>query len=990
MDRASSAVLWMAIVAPRRFRSLFGELSREPAGTPSLVRGVLQGQPSSLCFPPSLDPCINAVNPFAPNLDCYDALEVVEISETSGVDPASLAIGDHNNDPKNFSQLVPGTYLVKDIKSEAWVDSIENVGDTDSCMRIQGRVKDSNEDFFIDLSCDTTEGVSATLSFDCPDVGLCSVREGNEFSPALLVIQGVLKVVDASEAECVGLEAQIELTGTGLVDEAISARARFANYTAEQRITLFAEGEETELITTRGIALTSPAANTPLGLLTFPTTVPAGCPSLLKQRIFTITSGDVAAGGVIAATASGFSYDQDDNVVLKRLFEVEDGSGESAERFNRICRLAADEDRIPAEEERLVAEQAAIGVDPSRALVGVEAPSLWFPLFKPDQSPAFPLFNARTVARYSVTRRFVPDEIADEFNITIPDREQSKIFLWKAWFDARPTVGLTLSLVQILCAEKVTVLPLTFKLENLETGSSLDLILKAEMGYLLHHDAGVYVECRGLELETLPAGFSETDVIPVGIEAGSIAAVGVNSEVGTLSDNVFVDVLIQERNGSTTSLQDEGVVSNLSQYNCVEAIQTEQREIHTTVLVYEKQDDGNQTSDDIIFNKTCKVGFECFAACPGPRLPVAPSTGVQPGTYQLFDATFRNLTDLWTITDGDFLPGPLRYSSGCLSIFQDRTSEGCIENAYNHSSCTNHVDEKVYSCEPDQERGIGVHVEVEYHLAALNDTFTKGFWKPSTLADVVIKGAVRQVGPPQCAGSIVFVEGAFLVAVGFQNSFVSPSEGGPSFGDEINTQLFDLGDAEGFQLGIPEALLTSSVRLMEIQYTLLRLSEKEGASVERCFNRNSSTTISTTDVVYAPGSSDEYKAYFSAMEVYLSDTAFDAEYRFRPGREGGAPLLHDDELGLRLYSQIDTRTVNGNFIHNAAALFGRLGNFCNETNEVMIQCQRSHRLQLMADGEPMALDDDLINSIATVVSSSAATKQRKSLSCPSGQSLVLV
>ncbi|CEM11936.1 unnamed protein product [Vitrella brassicaformis CCMP3155] len=951
---------------------LYGALSREPEGTPSLVRGVLQGQPSSLCSPPSLDPCTNSVNPFAPNLDCYNALEVVEIAETSGVDPASLAIGDHNNDPKSFSQLVPGTYLVKDIKSEAWATEIENVGDTDSCMRIQGRAGGSHEDFFIDLSCSTTEGVSAILSFDCPHVGLCSVREGNEFSPALLVIQGVLKVVDASEAECIGLDAQIELTGTGLVDEAISARARFANYTGEQRITLFGEGEETELITTRGIALVSPAASSPLGLLTFPTAVPSGCPSLLNQRIFTITSGDVAAGGVIAATASGFSYDQNDNVVSKKVFEVEEGSGKSAEDFNRACRVAAAEDRIPAEQERLVAEQVAIGADPSRALVGIEAPSLWFPLFKTGQSPAFPLFNARTVARFSVIRVFEPREIADEFGV---NDTRSKIFLWKDRLDKLQTTGPTLSFVQILCAENVTVLPLTFKLENLETGSSLDLILKGRLTYLLDQEAGVYVDCRGLVLQTLPAGFSKPYVFPGGLEAGSIAAVGVDPEFGTLGDTVFVDVLIEETDGSTTSLRDEGVVANLSQHNCMGANQTEQRQVDATVLVYERQDDGNRTSDDVILNTACKIGFECFAACPEPRLPVAISTAVQPGTYQLLDADFISVESLYTIIGGK-RPAPRRDSFGCLSMFEYRESEGCIKKGYNDSTCTVVVDERIYSCEPDQARGTGVQLKVEYEPAALNGSLTKGFFKPSTLANVVIKGAVYQTEPSECAGSIVFVEGTLLVAVGFQNSF----QGG-GFGDEVNTKLFGLDNAEGLQLGIPEALLTSSVRLMDIEYTLLSLAEHGNATVERCFNANLSTTISTKDIVSAPEGSDE-DAYFALFDVYLADRAFDGAYRFSPGRDAGAPQLSDDQLGLRLLSQIGTRTVNSNFIQDAAVLLGRLASFCNKTNEVMIQCQRSKRLQLMADGDPLAVDDDLVHSIATVVSSGAGPVNIGSLTAP--------
>ncbi|CEM35930.1 unnamed protein product [Vitrella brassicaformis CCMP3155] len=693
-----------------------------------------------LCWPASFDKCINTVNPFAPNRDCYDVLDAAEIAETSGVDPAFLAIGDHNNNPKNFSQLVPGTYLVKDVALEAWADSIENLGDTDSCMRIRGRMEGSHEDFFVDLSCNTTEGVSAIVSFDCPE----------------LVIHGVLKVVNASEAECIGIEAQIELTGAGLVDEANSTRARFANYTAEQRLTLVAEGEETGFITTRGIALISPGFNFPLGLLTFPTTVPPSCPSLLNERIFTITSGDVGTGSVLVTTASGFGYDPND---IERLFEVEEGSGRFANDFNKWCREAPPMNRRPPHE-----------------LAGIKTPSPWFPLFKTGQSPAFPLFNARTVARYSVTSAFHPNKIADEFGIS---------------------------------------------LDNLETGSSLDLILKAQLGDLLDQEAGVYVECRGLVLQTLPAGFSEPYLIPGGLKTGSIAAVGLDPEVGTLGDTVFVDVLINETDGSTTSLRDEGVVANLSQHNCFGANQTGQREINATVLVYERLEEGSRSSEDVIFHTECKIGFECFEACSGARLPVSSPAAVQSGTYELLDAPFQTIRSSYETISG--------YSA-----------------------------------------------------------------------------------PPR----------SLLVGVGFQGDFLSLSEGGPAFGDKINTQLFDLLAAEGLQLSLPEVLLTSSMTLLKAEYTLLSLAEGEAATVETCFNAESRTRVTSKDLVHGPF----WSTLGSRFEVFLSNSHYDQKYRSHPFR---GPLLNDDELGLRSESQISVNvSADSSAIWNAAALFGRLGTFC--------------------------------------------------------------
>ncbi|CEM32806.1 unnamed protein product [Vitrella brassicaformis CCMP3155] len=178
-------------------------------------------------------------------------------------------------------------------------------------MRIQGKINDENglDGFFLDLSCDTAEGVSATLQFECPDTGLCSDREGNALQPAVATIQGVMNVVNASNAACKGVEAQIEVTLTGFVDESESLIAQQFEYDQTQRILIVGDDEQSDLVTARAIGILSPAAQTGLGLLAFPDTVPERCDVLLNQRVFTVTSGETEAGGIIALIASGFGRD---------------------------------------------------------------------------------------------------------------------------------------------------------------------------------------------------------------------------------------------------------------------------------------------------------------------------------------------------------------------------------------------------------------------------------------------------------------------------------------------------------------------------------------------------------------------------------------------------------------------------------------------------------------------------------------------------------
>jgi len=163
---------------------------------------------------------------------------------------------------------------------------------------------------------------------------------------------------------------------------------------------------------------------------------------------------------------------------------------------------------------------------------------------------------------------------------------------------------------------------------------------------------------------------------------------------------------------------------------------------------------------------------------------------------------------------------------------------------------------------------------------------------------------------------------------------------------------------------------------MKVEYTLLSLAEE--ATIEACFNANKSRKVSTKDLVFHPDGQTKTKI------SYFDVSRFNGDLQEIQSESFGAPLLNDDELGLKSFLHIDSNIEGDIFSLSSSVLLGNLTNFCDETNKILIQCQPAKRLQLVADHGSRAADDELVNSIATVVSSGAGFDYIANLTAPPG------
>ncbi|CEL99377.1 unnamed protein product [Vitrella brassicaformis CCMP3155] len=931
---------------------LFGPLSPEAAGTASLSVGVNEGQPSSLCTQQDLDGCSNIVNGLGVNLDCFDDLPVVDRRNDSGPSAAEFVIGDPNEDPEPFQQLVAGTYLLEDIPAGSWLDTVENVGDSDSCFRIQGGDEEDEDFFFLDLSWNTTEGVTALIDFNCPPVGPCSIRIGSLFLPALFSIQGVLEVVNSTFPGCVGIPVQIELTGAGLVDEAASFSLNQANFNESQRVIAIQEPGGTDVIVTRGAGLSSPGAQVGLGLLTFPEVAPEGCPSLFKQRIFTITTGEIEAGGLLAVTASGTSSFEDElgEVMTEAIFELNVTGTSNATDLSDVCNTAQ---LVPVEGEsgrrrRAVAMATAIREQSIFSteledLGGIVIPAVFFPLFKPGQSPDFPFLNAVSINRFTTIRRFNATALANEFLIDDPTDSVSL-------FDTLPSADN----VSVLCVEETEVLPITFGLLNLESEASLDLILKGQLGDLQDtDDDGVVIECRGPLLQTLPAGFNETFIIENGLNIGSIAAVSVDPSLGTIGKDIFVDALIDETDGSVTSLREEGTVFSLSQHNCAGVNMTVSKRIEALIQVVDEE------GEEIFSETTCQLGF--VQPCRETSLPLENPASVQPGIYQLEPAPYLFAEQIFSVDP--FSDDPR--IDGCVSFYDLADFGNCTPPECQLDN------ERVFQCRPDEERGIGLQLEVILDLEELDGDTTPGLLSPRALATVQLRGTVEQVWPPECEGTLVFVEGSLLVGAGQTRQDITPRGLFELIRQDLLDALPDIADAplattlQDFfildeSLAYPELLLTSSLQLTELEYTLRSLAE--GRTVEECFNAEGLTTVSAQDVVPFRVSEGVSDAALSPLPV---NTTSEGDIIGIPpivdvstgsinfASQGTLPPnidVDDDVLTLGVRAPLSA-SIEPPQTQNQSTVFGRLTALCNLPEEVAIQCKPSLPIPLIAGAD---------------------------------------
>ncbi|CEM32985.1 unnamed protein product [Vitrella brassicaformis CCMP3155] len=717
------------------------------------LTGVTGGQSSSLCFPPALDPCFNSVNRFAVPLDCAASLPVVERMEDIGPDPREQSVKPNGPPPvpqqSTFAQLVPGTYLFQDVHSDAYLDTISNTGtNVSSCMRIQGKPDDDSglDGFFLDLSCNTAEGVSVTLQFDCPDTGLCSQREGN---PAVATIQGVLRVENASNLACRGVDAQIEMTLTGFVDEAESLIAQQFEYDQLQRILIIGNETQDDLVTARALGLISQARDFSLGLLTFPDDVPESCDILLNQRVFTVTSSQ-EAGSILALATSGYGRNTTSgDIIRKNPLEVSQFAFDNREAFQKCSEVCGD----------AAPSSGILGIDFSLALLGEVLPTIFFPIYQPEQSPDL------SFSSFFIGDSFFTNTTLDTTECSGDDR-----------FNRSGRE------VSALCTEALDLeRPRSFELFSAETGVSLDLILKGQLGNLID-GREVLANCRGLRLQNLPVDFDPGDdalyaqplVEPSSF--GEVVSVALALNEGVLGADTCV------------------FISTDGTHTCKGITRGSEHRINASVEIFSTVDDPTikscterfsdfATGDGDVLPNRCVIAFERFEACP--EIVLNASSTAQPSSYRM--------TDLDT--------------GWCIRIRPEDSTEEVF----------------LFSCEGEDA---DLQVRINYDVEALDGRIAlRSLGQPQVgFANVGFKGTVRQVWPPECEGILMFVEGTQAGGLSFEPQ-----------GEELTYpgETSYLPTIREFAKSIaPELIFTSSASFANMDYTIL--SAPDNISAERC------------------------------------------------------------------------------------------------------------------------------------------------------------
>ncbi|CEM00731.1 unnamed protein product, partial [Vitrella brassicaformis CCMP3155] len=835
-------------------RGLFGEAAEVAQGDVRLTKGVVSGKPSSLCFPAELDPCFNAVNRFAVPFDCADSLPVVERREDMGPDPRNQSWLPNERFPvpqeSTFAQLVPGTYLFEDVHSNAYLDTIKNVGTgVSSCMRIQGKKNDDSgfDDFFLDLSCDTTEGVSVTLQFDCPDTGLCSNRTENELLPALAVVQGVMVVKNASTPACEGIEAQIEVALTGYVDESESLIAQQFEYDRTQRILIIGNERQDDLVTARTLVILSPAAHTGLGVMTFPDDVPEQCDVLLNERIFTVTSGGTNAGGILALAASGYTTGPRGEIIRKNPLEVSHFALDNQEAFrecSKICKRTAIDyweasarGVAPSE----VESGFSLGKDLKQALLGEALPSISYPIYGPGQSPDLP-FGSVLTGDFPFIQ---VNEEQQRLNDTLANCAPLLEAKGKPLLENLENLAIPVS---VLCTPGTdpTAPFRSFELFNTETGTSLDLVVKGKLGELIDRRK-VLANCRGPMLQTFPSGFAEIDF-------------DFFKQLGLLNSNVVGDItsIALAPTPDTGSLgKDTCVIANLTQLtdfscrhdgkaltgnqNIVATVQVVRREgDETQVLCNEtiaKLDNKTVAKDDVtvIWEQKCMMGFECFEACPAANLSAPPTA--QPSTYRMTDIQ-SNSPALEDGTD----PPPV--DQWCLNMEVDRFTDTSDRAPKNQSTY-------YFSCEGEWA---DVQVRIRYDVDNLDGRIApvnySGNDQPQVgFVNVHIKGTVEQVWPEKCNGTLVFVEGTLVGGLSFDPVEDEALQRGKEKTTTFAPVIEDLGPGVN-RTGVLllETLITSSALIGEMEYTVINASDACDLNVTQTFKYKKNATYNSSEI----------------------------------------------------------------------------------------------------------------------------------------------
>uniref|UniRef100_A0A7S1NY39 Uncharacterized protein n=1 Tax=Vitrella brassicaformis TaxID=1169539 RepID=A0A7S1NY39_9ALVE len=733
-----------------------------------------------------------------------------------------------------------------------------------------------------------------------------------------------MRVENASNPACKGVEAQIEVTLTGFVDESESLIAQQFHYDEPQRILIIGNDEQSDLVIARVIAILSPAAHTPLGLLTFPDDVPEECDVLLNERIFTVTSGETEAGGILALAVSGYGRDVSTRgTISKKPLEASDFAFDNQEAFwncSEICRNATEENTQDREMGTASSEQTGLaapipiilGEDLSRALVGEVLPTILFPIYNPDESPQMS-FSSALIG----DRRFV----VTSFDVTCLDNTDAGIKFSNS-SEVRPHT------VSVLCTKPPDEErpsqergPRSFELYNAETGVQLDLILKGQLGPLVDGREAL-TNCRGFRLQDLPVGanpgisfrYEITNASFLGEYVGIAVPPGDSPEEGVLGGDLCVGARVRGRHSCADREAGEHSFSI-----SIQVLRSKDDDMESNcrdrIIAHFNETDGLPENEEVIWDEYCEIRYECFEACPEVALNASPTA--QPSSYRMMDAS----------------------EGFCIKLVNGTTN---AEESF----------EARFSCEGEGTDNVaaGLRLGIRYDVEELDgrvvpfDRSTGKPLEPAGFANVDFKGTVRQLSPEECAGTLMFVEGTLVGALSFD------TVGSETLEDPLEERYLPVIQRSRIRL-VPELYITSSASLGTMDYTIISTPTDR----KECFDVTDRLTYkkeATIDVQQPDGTVKEETIVFLAPQLDVRDSEEDSN-------------TTEAFAEFRVYDEKDVRS--GGFITEMAGLLRQVcGIEERGSTAVQIQCLAHKPFRLFANETDIELGESELNSIARV------------------------
>mmetsp|Transcript_6294 Transcript_6294/g.15173 ORF Transcript_6294/g.15173 Transcript_6294/m.15173 type:complete len:244 (+) Transcript_6294:462-1193(+) len=175
-----------------------------------------------------------------------------------------------------------------------------------------------------------------------------------------------------------------------------------------------------------------------------------------------------------------------------------------------------------------VQSSLVLGPDLRRTLLGTVVLTIFFSIYKPDESPDISFNSALIGDRFFAT---------EEFDVSCLDETDAD----------KKIQGFNDTTVSLLCTiPPKEEGPRSFELFNTETGAQLDLILKEQLGQLVDGREAL-ANCRGFELQNVPIGFDAgatfQNIIKDSRSIGKY--LGVAAKDGTLGDDTCVGVRVK-------------------------------------------------------------------------------------------------------------------------------------------------------------------------------------------------------------------------------------------------------------------------------------------------------------------------------------------------------------------------------------------------------------------------------------------------------------